>query len=396
MTNRRLWIGNAIACIRVYFSMDFVIGPRLPAPARAQGEIVVKPPPELPAEAPSSPLTRLLPAAMLVATAGMMVFYLTSGSSATRNPMFMFFPVMMLGSLLGTMAVGGRGGSRTAELNRHRREYLGYLSAVDGDLADAVEQQRLSMLWHYPESTALWTIVGSRRMWERTPGEPEFGRTRVGTGSAPLSTPVVVPDLGPPETIDPVTATELRRMVEFRSAVPDIPLSVDLAEHTAIVIDGDECAGRSLLRALLCHLVVMHGPHHLRIAAVVNPFTAPEWDWLKWLPHHRHPHAVDDGGPARLIFYSLSAAESALASCTGAHVVLVRDADAVTGSHHVVGPTTTTIALGKAVPSVADLHLVIDDGLLLVKGADDDEVMGRPDAMSAGQAVAVARRLSRY
>ncbi|HKV20055.1 MAG TPA: type VII secretion protein EccCb, partial [Mycobacterium sp.] len=122
---------------------------------------------------------------------------------------------------------------------------------------------------------------------------------------------------------------------------------------------------------------------------------APEWDWLKWLPHHRHPHAVDDGGPARLTFHSWSAAGSALASCTGAHVVLVSDADAVGGSHHVVGPTTTTIALGAAVPSVADLHLVIDDGLLLVKGADD-EVMGRPDAMSAGQAVAVARRLSRY
>ncbi len=87
--------------------MEFSIEPRLAAPPSTQGEIVVKPPPDLPRETPGNPLSRLLPVAMIVATAGMMVLYLTSGSSAMRNPMFMFFPVMMIVSLLGTVATGG-------------------------------------------------------------------------------------------------------------------------------------------------------------------------------------------------------------------------------------------------------------------------------------------------
>ncbi len=68
--------------------------------------------------------------AMGVATVGMMVIYFTSGTAAMRNPMFMFFPVMMLVSLLGTVAFGGRGGTRTAEINQDRRDYLRYLESV--------------------------------------------------------------------------------------------------------------------------------------------------------------------------------------------------------------------------------------------------------------------------
>ena len=68
-------------------------------------------PPEVPRDVPGNPLSRLLPVAMVVATVGMMVLYFTSGASAMRNPMFMFFPVMMLGSLLGTVVSGRAGGA---------------------------------------------------------------------------------------------------------------------------------------------------------------------------------------------------------------------------------------------------------------------------------------------
>ena len=51
---------------------------------------------------PANPLARLLPVAVIVATVGMMTLYFTSGA-AGRNPMFMFFPVMMLASIVGCL-----------------------------------------------------------------------------------------------------------------------------------------------------------------------------------------------------------------------------------------------------------------------------------------------------
>ena len=98
----------------------------------AEGDITLDAPPEVPKALPANPLARLLPVAMLVAAGGMMALYFTSGvASTTRGPMFMFFPVMMLASVLGSLAYGTRGANHTAQLNEDRRDYLGYLDALD-------------------------------------------------------------------------------------------------------------------------------------------------------------------------------------------------------------------------------------------------------------------------
>ena len=359
---------------------------------------MVKPPPDLPRETSGNPLSRLLPVAMIVATAGMMVLYLTSGSSAMRNPMFMFFPVMMIVSLLGTVATGGRSGSRFSEINRDRRDYLRYLGSVDLQIAEAIEQQRLSLSWSNPEPAVLWSVIGSRRMWERRPDDADFGHVRIGLASQGLATSLVAPDLGPPEKSDPVTSMELQRLVRHRSTVPSLPVPIALTELTAITIDGDHTVCRSLLRALICHLASMHSPQHLRIAAVLDPIAAAEWDWLKWLPHHRHPYAVDDGGPARLTYNSLSAAEMALSRCDGEHVVLVIDG-AMTAPMRAVArglDGVTVLEIGTTLESLADLRLVLSEERLDASSDDGDVVSARPDAMTIGQAVAFARRLSCY
>ncbi len=103
----------------VHCPMEFIREPRLPAPPVSHGEFAVEGPPDIPKAVPGNPLARLLPVAMVVATVGMMALYFTSGGGAMRNPMFMFFPAMMLMSVVGTLAYGARGTNRTAELNRH-------------------------------------------------------------------------------------------------------------------------------------------------------------------------------------------------------------------------------------------------------------------------------------
>src|SRR6478672_6902459 len=128
-------MGNGSGCRAVYPPMDFWIEPRLGAAPMAQGDVVVQAPPDVQRATPANPLTRLLPVAMGVASAGMMLVYFTSGAGSMRNPMFMFFPVMMVSSLLGSVAFGARGGGRIAEINQDRRDYLRYLDSVDTTIA---------------------------------------------------------------------------------------------------------------------------------------------------------------------------------------------------------------------------------------------------------------------
>ena len=151
----------------VFQPMDFSREPRLPAPPMVDGDITVDAPPDVPADPPANPLARLLPVAMLVAMGGMMAVYFTSTGGATRSPMFMFFPVMMLASVIGSLAYGTRGANHTAQLNEDRREYLGYLNVLEEAVAKTAVDQHWSLHWSHPDPEALWTLLGGPRMWER-------------------------------------------------------------------------------------------------------------------------------------------------------------------------------------------------------------------------------------
>ncbi len=275
--------------------MEFAREPRLPVPPMAQSDVVIEKPPDIPKVVPVNPLARLAPLAMLVAAGGMMAVYFTSGASPMRNPMFMFFPVMMLSSVIGTLAYG-RGANRTAEINEDRRNYLRYLDTLDSAIAATTDDQRLSLRWSHPEPEDLWTLIGGQRMWERRPDDADFCHVRVGCGDRRLSTRLVTPELGPSEELDPVTVSAMRRLIRQRSVVTCLPIAVPFRTFSVITIHGEANAARALLRAMICQLAVLHGPEHIAIAAVVCADTRDEWDWLKWLPHHQHSRTSTRSG----------------------------------------------------------------------------------------------------
>ena len=329
--------------------MDFTCAPRLAAPALDAGDIVVEPPPDVPRPAPANPLTWLMPAAMLVAALGMALLYFTSGTS--RSPVFMMFPVMMLASVVGSLAYGSRGARRTGELDQDRREYLRYLDALDDATVRTAGAQHRSMHWSHPDPGSLWTLVGGKRMWERRPDDADFCRIRVGLGTLALSTRLIAPEPTSPESFDPVTTDALHRLMTTRSTVSNLPVTVDVREHSRITIDGDVAAARGLARAMICQLAVLHGPEHVKIAAVVDDVAAPEWDWLKWLPHCEDSRSHD-----------------------AAHVVVLVDGGDVSGDRPASGVTTVVIGADGPLPATPEQR----------------------DVMSPVAAVTCARRLAAF
>ena len=367
--------------------MDLSREPRLPAPPVAEGDITLDAPPEVPKALPANPLVRLLPLAMLVAAGGMMVLYFTSGvASTTRGPMFMFFPVMMLASVLGSLAYGTRGANHTAQLNEDRRDYLGYLDALDQTIAKTAVDQHRFLHWIHPDPDSLWRLPGGRRMWERGIDDPDFCHIRVGTGEQPLCTALIAPELGPVDGLDPVTSSALQRLIRRRSRVADVPVVVPLRTISALTVDGDPIAARALLRAIVCQLAVSHSPEDVWIAAVVDPPSEAEWDWLKWLPHHQHPRLVDALGPCRMTYRSLAEATTACRPPDDAgspHVVIIVDD----------GPTRV---VEQPFTAGSCLQLRLDGDRLTVSRDTGDEVRAHPDGLTLTQASVCARRLAPY
>ncbi len=270
------------------------------------GKIVVDAPPELANPSVVSPLARLMPVAMIAAMAGMGALYLTSGGASARNPMFMFFPAMMLVSVIGTLVYGGRGTGRIAEVNKQRAGYLRYLEALDDSLVDCAGEQQAASHWAHPDPATLWTLAGGDRMWERGADHPHFCSVRIGLGEQPSATVVVAPTLESDDVADPVTTGAARRLVDRRTVVTGVPVVLPL-RAAVVTVAGDPRAARAVVRALVCQLAMLHHPALIGIDAQPGAGSGPAWDWVKWLPHQANFSAAQhrvmiadgcDGPPA--------------------------------------------------------------------------------------------------
>ncbi|MFD6884018.1 type VII secretion protein EccCa [Rhodococcus sp. NPDC060084] len=393
----------------------FVRAARKEAPRAPSGELSVQAPPDIPRPTPGNLLVRLLPLVMVAAMIGMMALMFTSGMA--RSPMAMIFPIMMVVSMVGMLANGGRGGTKTSEVDEDRKDYLRYLDQVRREVTETSGEQRKSLEWAHPDPALLWTLVGTARMWERRCTDADFCHVRVGRGGQRLATRLVAPDTGPLEDLEPVAAVSLRRFVRAHSVVPALPTAVALRGFAAIGLDGDRQAARSLVRAMLIQLCTFHGPDVLRVAVVCGPDTAAEWEWAKWLPHVQHPDARDGAGSARMVFGSVLELETDLAPVLSTRGRFTRNAPAFEGVPQLVVvvdggvsgsgsglledglDSLTILDLSGFAPRLASargLQLVVEDGSVGARSGVEVESFADADSVSAPRAQTVARRLAPY
>ncbi|MFT4127438.1 MAG: type VII secretion protein EccCa, partial [Gordonia sp. (in: high G+C Gram-positive bacteria)] len=398
----------------------FVRRPRITPPRAPGGELNIQAPPDIPRVVPGGLVMKLLPVVMVVAMLGMVgLLFATGGRSILSNPLFLMFPMMMVMSMVGMFAAGGRGGGkRAAELDEERKDYFRYLGSLRTQVDDTARAQRAALLWCHPDPRTLHTVIGGRRMWERRPADSDFAHVRVGLGTQRLATRLMPPETGPPEDVEPVSMIALRRFVRTHSVVHQLPTALSLKGFPAINVEGSRAATRALVRAMLLELCTFHGPDHLRVAVITADPVGHAWDWAKWLPHVGHPTLADALGPLRMIVGSLTELETMLAADLADRGRFSRSAPATPGRHHLVlvlddGRVTGTERLvnlvGTEGVTVLDLTappdglaarrglaLLVSDGKAFARSAFGVEEFATADGLDLADCEAAARRLARY
>jgi len=372
--------------------------PRIAPPPLPGGDIALKAPPDVPRNLSGNLVAKLMPVVMLVAAVGMLALFLTSGTPM-RSPTFFVFPAMMVASTIAMTLQHGRGGSRAADVDEDRKDYLQYLiERRHQSVKDACAQHE-SLLWQHPDPSALWTLAGTRRMWERRRGDSDFCHIRVGRGHQRAAVRLVTPELAPIEQLEPVGAAALAEFVRAHSAVADVPIAIALRRFGIVSVCGAAAHARSLLRAMLCQVAMLHGPDEVAVVAVVDSDSEQYWEWLKWLPHHRHPSAFDITGARRLRYSRLGQedVDEIVRHRPVAHLVVVADGGDIDGPCQV---PTTVLEWGRRGgrlhgSSGEVLQLRVTEDALTTGGADAEE-FGAPDSMTLEQTETCARRLARY
>jgi S-DNA-T family DNA segregation ATPase FtsK/SpoIIIE len=392
--------------------------PRRPAPEVPTGDLVVPAPPEIPRALGSrwGHLMMLLP--MLAGTVASAMMFAGRQGGAYAYVVGGVFGLSSLG-MLATGFGSGAGQPKKAEMMAARRDYLRHLAVLRQRVRETADKQRDGLHYRHPDPAALWSTVDSYRLWERRPGDGDFGVVRVGLGPQSLATPLAAPVTAPFDELEPMTAGAVRRFLDTYSVVPDLPVAVSVRGFARIYLRGPDQPVRALVRAMLAQLCVFHAPDDLLIAACVAPERRPAWEYLKWLPHAQHPTRVDGLGPVRLVADSAPQLEALLddvignrprfspGGCAagtgdGPQVVVVVDGGDLAGSQHLATEGglagVALVDLDSPPPRVPDRSgialTVSDDGTLHSSSTEEEGEVGEADALDAPAALALAYQLA--
>ncbi|MEU0337206.1 type VII secretion protein EccCa [Streptomyces sp. NPDC006193] len=374
------------------------------------GEVVVQPPPELPRGPQESVLMQLLPT---LGMGGSVVFFFTNG-----QPFMKIMGMIMIASTVAmsiAMVVRFRRGSQ-GQLADMRRDYLSYLSQTRAAAVRTAKAQRDAQYYLHPSPEQLWALVAEgSRVWERRPGDEDFAHVRIGLGPQPLATPLIAPDTGPVEQLEPLTAGAMQRFLAAHNTVGDLPMAVSLRAFYHVTVSGEPQSVRASARALVGSLASLHSPEDLVVAVAAGREALPHWEWVKWLPHAQAPGAVDGAGSRRLIGSDPRELEDLLAArLTGRprfhpgaaplldepHIVLVLDElsllpDSVLANPEgLQGVTVLEVVPGDLTTAGGDLSIVVQPGLLRLESGHGEVYEGAPDALSYESAEALARQLA--
>ncbi|MFF5474379.1 type VII secretion protein EccCa [Streptomyces achromogenes] len=373
-------------------------------------EVVVQPPPELPRGHQESVLMQLLPT---LGMGGSVVFFFTNG-----QPFMKIMGMIMIASTVAmsiAMVVRFRRGSQ-GQLADMRRDYLSYLSQTRRSAVATARRQRDAQYYLHPSPEQLWALVAEgSRVWERRPGDEDFAHVRVGLGAQPLATPLIAPDTGPVEQLEPLTAGAMQRFLAAHGTVGELPMAVSLRAFYHVTVSGEPQSVRASARALVGSLASLHSPQDLVIAVAAGREALAHWDWVKWLPHAQAPGAVDGAGSRRLIGSDPRELEDLLTTrLTGRprfhpaaaplldepHIVLVLDdlsllPDSVLANPEgLQGVTVLEVVPGELTTAGGDLSIVVQSGLLRLESGHGEVYEGSPDALSYESAEALARQLA--
>ena len=384
--------------------------PRAYPPTVPDQDVRLEPPPELPRSDGGNPWQALLP-------------MLATGSSAA----FFFMPsstVMM--KVMGGMMVAATVAMALAQLNSQRggggaldderRDYLRYLAGLRGQVRRSAVLQRDAQLYLHPAPDQLWSVVAEgSRLWERRPGDPDFAQTRLGTGPQQPATALIAPQTAPLDELEPLTAEAMRSFLAGHGTLPDLPLAVSLRAFCHLTVSGDPETVHGTVRSALAQLATLHSPDDLLIGVAAAPVAAPEWEWVKWLPHAQHPTESDGAGSLRLIHHSLDGLEALLADQLGNRARFNRDAAPVTDQPHLVlvldgaavgadslladsdglqGVTLIEVVPGELDEPRGGLGVVVEVEQMTLTSAGGSVYRGRPDTLSTVQTEALARQLA--
>jgi len=230
-----------------------------------------------------------------------MVGFAVVGRSLTYLAVSGGVALVSVGAGLAAQRAGARRGRGRQEALRHR--YREHLAAVEAEAALAAALQRAGMNGIFPDPEALFDCLSPEAgLWERRPGDPDFGAVRLGLGVVPALRPVrLAPSQSPEVEPDRALLGEAESLVGRTAGLRAAPVIVPLTSLRRLAVVGPAGQTQALVRAWLAALAVFHAPGDIMLRAPGRAGIGRGWDWVARLPHARPGEGAGGSGRGHLV-----------------------------------------------------------------------------------------------
>lgn len=258
-----------------------------------RGDIHVDAPPQL-QKPEETPLALLLgPALTMGMTAvvmgGVAIINLLNEETelASALPTIIMSFSMLCGTLLWPMLAKRNEKKKKNEAETLRqKKYREYLDGVRNEIFALSETQKTILFENCPDigSCKSRILNRERNLWERSAGQEDFLRLRLGLGDLPLFADIRFPEKRF-SIEDDMLQNEIRRLAESPKTLSDAPVTCSLPKNPVVGIVGEKSSAEAFLKNLILQIAALHSYEDVKLVFILNETDQKEWDFARLLPY---------------------------------------------------------------------------------------------------------------
>jgi len=259
----------------------------------ADVEIKIDPPPQL-SNLEETPLMLLLGPSVTMGFGSLFmgVFTLenvmrTNGDIMMAMPTLMMSLSMLLGTILWPILTKRHERkTRLKQENLRQEKYRAYLAQTK-QLIEEERKRQIEILHEnfVPLANCTERIkLRLRNLWERSSGQDDFLKLRLGIGSKPLAANLKFPEKRFSVEEDALLE-ELDKLADAPKMLTDVPITISLLEEKISGIIGERSEVTEFVKGLIFQLTALHSYDEVKLVFVLDPGETETWKFVKWLPH---------------------------------------------------------------------------------------------------------------
>ena len=211
---------------------------------------------------------------------------------------------MLLGTVLWPILTKRHEKKEKIKHEKKRQEkYFTYLSEIGDRIKDVAKKQSeiLNETFITQEECLERIIRVKPNLWERSVGQGDFLRLRLGMGTANMNLDVKYQEKKFTMDDDSLQNAMLA-LAEEPKELKNVPISISLTENVAIGIYGDKDCRDNMIMSLILQLVSLHGYDEVKLVMITGDEDEATWGFTRYLPHvwnnsrtvRYHAHTLDD------------------------------------------------------------------------------------------------------